>query len=963
MKQVLFALLITLSILSVQAKSNGFSPMIAHLDIKDGLLNSFVTDITQDKHGFIWISTDAGLSRFDGENFKAFSEKNTPLCGNAINTLLYEPETDRLWIGTKKGLSVMDCATLGFETISLPEEYRNLNIYAMSRAKDKGIWIAGHYDVILHYRAGRFTAYTSKELPKLPMSFESITEGMDGNLYVGHSGYGLSIVNLKKKTVENYRSLPNDPKSLAGNKVKTVFIDRYRNIWVGTDKGLNLFNPTTKDFSRFTHDAVYVIDELSDGMIWIGTEAEGVSMIDIQNLTFSNPDKLHVMRIPVSTDAHGTASNSIRSIFQDSFGNIWIGNYGEGIDYISSIQPLFKVLPSLDKVAGSKEAVHSMYSDTDGNLWIGGKDYVACLKDGVARRRYQLSGNTSGHVVALARTGGYILASVQRQGIKRINIATGSVESLQTNTKYAECFYTASDGRVLAGAIDGLYEYKDGKLRKNERISSQINNLTVFGISVDKQHKLWIGTYGDGVYVFDKNGKLVSHLYSERGFASNAIKHIYRDSRGWMWIAGQDGLSMVKDTSRPTKYINYGYSSGLDDIHIRAITEDKSGNLWFSSNNELIKWDKKSHEVANYDYQNGLPQSNFIDRVAACDANGNVYFGSLKGVCSFNPDELQGHDEIIPISIVECQNVINPEEITFVYDSTHSEVKVPYDYNSVRITFSVPDISKSRLVEYSYKIEGIDNEWIMAGKEHSATLWNLAPGTYNFKVRVRFRNQEWNDANVASIKITVTPPLWLTWYAKLFYFLLFVGVAYGIIKYYQHRLLLKNALELERKKSIDEQHLNNERLRFYTNITHELRTPLTLILGPLEDLASDTGFPKNYQSKLKTIHESALRLLNLINQILEFRKTETQNRKLQVSYGNLSKVVTEIGLRYRELNRNRKVDIKLDIADDIADVYFDKDIIYTILNNLLSNAVKYTQEGEITLSLQRGGAMARNTTT
>jgi len=248
-------------------------------------------------------------------------------------------------------------------------------------------------------------------------------------------------------------------------------------------------------------------------------------------------------------------------------------------------------------------------------------------------------------------------------------------------------------------------------------------------------------------------------------------------------------------------------------------------------------------------------------------------------------------------------------------------------------------------------VEGLDNDWIMAGSKHEALLRNLPPGEYTFKVRAKLRNQEWSEDNISEMRITVTPPIWLTWYAKVFYLFAIMSVIYLLVHFYKHRLLLKNSLEMERRKSADEQQLNNERLRFYTNITHELRTPLTLILGPLEDLVADRQLPAAYRKRVETIHTSATRLLNLINQILEFRKTETQNRRLAVSKGQISSIVTEIGLRYKELNHNKKVTIDINIADNIPEIYFDSDVIHTILNNLLSNAVKYTPEGSINLNL------------
>lgn len=242
----------------------------------------------------------------------------------------------------------------------------------------------------------------------------------------------------------------------------------------------------------------------------------------------------------------------------------------------------------------------------------------------------------------------------------------------------------------------------------------------------------------------------------------------------------------------------------------------------------------------------------------------------------------------------------------------------------------------------------MENTWTNTLGESQITFRNISPGEYTFKVKARLRNQEWDDNHVATLKVYIHPPLWLTWYAKIFYILLVLLGIYSWFRFYKRKLLLESSLELEKKKSQNEQELNNERLRFYTNITHELRTPLTLILGPLEDLINDPKIPAFYGNKIKVIHSSALRLLNLINQILEFRKTETQNRKLTVAKGNLSSLVTETGLRYKELNRNEKVKFRINIAAKDAKIYFDTDVISTILNNLLSNAINIPQREKST---------------
>lgn len=427
------------------------------------------------------------------------------------------------------------------------------------------------------------------------------------------------------------------------------------------------------------------------------------------------------------------------------------------------------------------------------------------------------------------------------------------------------------------------------------------------------------------------------------------------DNQGGIWIATRNGIGYIKDTSHPGEFELYGYKQGLEDTFVRTIQEDASGNIWLSTNDGISRWNKQKQNFDNYDYRDGIPMGNFIEGSACRTEDGTLYFGSLNGVCYFNPENLITERQVAPVQIIECKGLDNQIESrsgeTLILAS-NGNIKLPYDRNSFRIYFSVPDYSQSQQVEYDYLMEGLENTWTNTLGENQVTFRNISPGEYTFKVKARLRNQEWDDTHIATITIHIYPPLWLTWYAKIFYILLILLCVFFWFRFYKRKLLLESSLELEKKKSQNEQELNNERLRFYTNITHELRTPLTLILGPLEDLVNDPHIPTFYSNKIKVIHSSAIRLLNLINQILEFRKTETQNRKLTVSKGNLGNLVTETGLRYKELNRNGKITFQINIDTRETKLYFDTDIISTILNNLLSNAIKYTPEGEIRLIMR-----------
>lgn len=273
-----------------------------------------------------------------------------------------------------------------------------------------------------------------------------------------------------------------------------------------------------------------------------------------------------------------------------------------------------------------------------------------------------------------------------------------------------------------------------------------------------------------------------------------------------------------------------------------------------------------------------------------------------------------------------------------------------YHQNTFQLFFNVLDYALSHKVEFAFQMHGLDAGWYFINQDKQVTFRNLKPGNYVFNLKTKLHNSEWTN-DITSMHIRIRPPLWLSWWAKAGYILLVIIIVFFIIKFYLNKLTIEHALLFEKKSRQQEHELNEEKLKFFTNITHELRTPMTLILGPLEDLISDKTIPPDRVIKLNSIHRVANRLLQLINQILEFRKTTNKNRKLRVLREDFAAYIRDTGLKYSELNHNKNVEFKISIPDRKIEMFFDPEVVTIILDNLLSNAFKYTQEGTIKLDV------------
>ena len=964
MKKLLLFLGLILQVLALTAST---SSIFKNLGLKEGLSNGFVNDMIIDGQGFIWAATESGLTRIAGTKCTIFKNNNSNIDNDGIVGLYYNKESNSIWILFKNGhIDVFDCKTQQF--IHFTQKIPKKSVADIKGAADGGIWIAYYDGTIQHYtpKNQKFSTISNKRLPNIKNGIRSITDDGNDHLYIGLRIEGLYVYNLRTQKTKYFRHNPNDPQSLPGDNVRSICIDHAKNIWVGTNLGLGLLDPFTGKFKVFKHiannpaslagDNIHQIIEMNDRTLWIASDIGGISVLDL-NL-YKNPLTEELKFSQITKENSGLSSNNNRRIIQDSFGNIWIANYSMGIDFIAKSAASINTLQYMGKAL---EEVTGLYCDHQGNLWIGRDNLMSLYQNGKLMQTWNfssyLSNSSSSIYVFEEDKKGNIWCGTSDNGVLKFNPHTHSftrINYAQNLDVHALC--ENAQGKMWVGTEAGIFSVENDKINKEQELNRQMgkNPTIIYSIKEDNYGQIWIGTLDRGVFVFSKQMKLIVHLTEKNLLATNSINHIIKDADGGIWMATMRGLAYVQNPLQPGAIKNYNERYGIKDSHIRAISQDKQGNIWVSMFSGIACLNIHKQRFYNYDYESGIPTSNFVEASAVTTPDGTIYFGSPGGICFFNPQQLTEPKAVSPIQIINCERVGKLSDqfaSRLISPNKEGIICLSHDDNTFKINFTIKDFSQEGNVEYSYMMKGLDDQWYETEGDNEVTFRNLKPGDYTFIIRAKLKNQDWEDASTAEMKVVVNPPLWLTWWAKLCYVLLIMGILGYFFRSYQKQLLLRNSLVQEKWESKKRQQVNEERLRFFTNITHELRTPLTLILGPLEDLMEDKEIAERAHHKIGCIHASAERLLNLINDILEFRKTQTQNRKLTVAKANLGAFVREIGVRFKDLNQNSRLNIRLNIKTGVPELYFDSEVINTVINNLMSNAIKYTPEGSITLSL------------
>jgi len=821
-RSLILSLLLAVQLFAAHAQKQDLKS--EQIGINEGLSQSTVRCIFQDKKGFMWFGTKDGLNRYDGYKFIVL--KKNPQIQNSLSSN---------------------------------------DIKAITDDQEGNLWIATWEGGLNHYnpKLDRFTHYQQNNSGNSISSnfIEAICRDQNDHIWIGTADNGLDLLDQKTNKFIHYKNQPGNTQSLTGNSVSAVFEDSRKNIWVGTTSGLNLLNRQTGTFKRYVHEKrnpasisdnnVKFIFEDGRHFIWIGTYAGGLNRLDPatgqfkiytrensaistnslltmgqdirQNLwigtengglnIFDPVKEKFIQYTHNDNNATSISSNTINAIVKDLKGNIWIGTLNGGINLIKRDADNFahyKHEPNKNSL--SNNIVNCFYEDSKQNLWIGtdggGLDLFNRKQGYFTNLKHAPAGLSSDYVLSVTEDAhGLIWAGTWGAGISVYNPATKKFRYYRhnpdapgsLNSDYAFYIFKDSKQRIWIGNYGGgldLYDDKTDSFKHythNDADPYSISNNNILSINEDHNGNILVCTDGAGLAILNpETGKFT--IYKSRGtknsLSNNSVSSVYEDSDYNLWVGTNDGLNKLNRSNNTI--IKYYNTTGLPSNLVTSITGDRNHNLWIATTRGLSRLNLKTGRFKNYTIADGL-QSNEFKSAKYFSHTGQIYLGGVNGFNEFYPDHITSIAFNPPLLFTGFQ-IFNREVPVAQGDDSTSPLKnsivysdhitLSYKQSVITVDFASLNYVNKDKKQYSYILQGFDKQWHNLGLKNSVTYTNLDPGSYTLKVK-GLNNEGVYSKNVATLDITVTPPFWKTWW---FYTCIIASVAGLIVLVFYQRV-------------------------------------------------------------------------------------------------------------------------------------------------------------------------------
>lgn len=961
------------------------------LSVKDGLLSNSVNAITKDHIGLMWFGTADGLNKFDGTNFTVFRHIPGDSASLRVNDILalHEDKNHNMWVGTSGGgLSRYDHRKGTFVHYPLngttPELPANAVIRDICSDHKGQVWIAQYehlfvLDPATHHITRRVLARDAagREVSTILLC---VMEDSRHRIWAGTT-QGIYVCDGTSSDFRGFTHSNTDAFSLPGNDVRAVTEDSDGRIWIATGAGLCTFREDGSGFTRYPglHGSSNVLssNEINsikcdkDGQLWVGT-AEGLDILNTRTLQVSN-------YAPEDGNIHSLTSRSISNIYIDRQGIYWLGTLRGGVNKYDKNLNLFdlKLNTAFQENRRVASVVSAFAENSNGNVFVGtdggGLFEFNRRNNQISPVPIQLPGKNGRalSILAMHRTKeNELYIGTYTQGLVVLNTDTRAMRQFTKAPGYPGgndifCIKEDSRGNIWVGTNgQGIDVYRKQQVvtryTPTPRAGAADEQLLPFNgfirtIEEDKDGNIWIGSHGGGIAMLNTaSQKWTIYTQTNSRLPSDKIQVLLCDRRGDMWVGTYgEGLSLFDKKTK--QFITFSEKDGLQNTTIYQIVEDRNGLLWLSTNTGISSFDAPARRFRNYTHHNGLQNTNFVHTAGMQLADGELIFGGLQGFNHFHPAELTINRNVPTVVLTELRVankvVVAGEDAPLQEDiSIAGAIRLAYKQN-FSLSFVALNYTIPRQNSYAYKLEGFDKDWNYTGAANTASYTNLDPGEYTFHVKACNNDGVWSTKDT-TIKISVRPPFWRTTYAYLLYFLL----AAGLLLYSRYRSIArirkKFLLEQEQQEIKRMQELDRMKMKFLTNLSHDFRTPISLIMGPVEQLIASEKTDMRLD-KLYMVKRNARRLLNLVNQLLDFKKMEEHELQLQLSSGDMVLFIKEVTDSFQDFAERKRIHFHFTPGMPSLPVQFDQDKMERILFNLLSNAFKFTLEGgSVTVALQ-----------
>lgn len=932
-----------------------------NLSIRNGLSQNTVNAILQDRKGFMWLGTKDGLNRYDGLSFRKFKHDaaNPRSIGNSFITSLYEDFNGNIWVGTDAGVYIYYPEKEAFEEFdcqSLEKTRIERSVSMIAGDKQGRVWIAVEAQGMFCYDT-RQKLLRNYPLSEISSNIKCFTFDSGGTLWLGFYGDGLYYSKDNLATVHPYGSPEDGKREFEGGVITKIVQGNYNCLYIGSVKeGVSELNLTSGQVRNLlaideSGESIFCRDLLpySDNELWIGTES-GIYIYNLRTAQF-----IH-LRASLY-DSYSLSDNAIYALYKDREEGLWIGSYFGGVDYYPRQYTYFaKYYPKNIANSLHGKRVREFCRADDGTLWIGTED-GGLNHFNPKTKEFHFFEPSAGftNIHGLCMDGSHLWVGTFSKGLRVIDTRTGVIlrtyteghtsHSLNDNSIFSIC--RTSAGEIYLGTLFGLLRYN--RTQDNFDRIPELNGKFVYDIKEDSYGNLWLATYANGAYCYDVSARrwknYVFDAEDEKSLPYDKVLSVFEDSYRQIWLTTQGGGFCLFHPDTET-FTRYGLKDGLPNDVVYQIVEDDDRFLWLTTNNGLVRFDPKTMEMKVFSTANGLPTNQFNYRSGFKDEAGNIYLGSINGFVAFDPRTFAENRQVPAVAITDFL-LFNKEVPVGETDSplkssiTFSDkVVLTADQNSFSFRIAALSYQAPRMNKLMYKLEGFDEGWLTIGESPLVTYSNLGYGDYVFKVKASNSDGVWNEQET-SLHLSILPPFYLSGWAYCFYVLFFMGCLVCVIFYFKRRNYRKQHRQMEMLEQEKEREVYHAKIDFFTNVAHEIRTPLTLIKGPLENIILKKEVDSETKEDLYIMKQNTERLLNLTNQLLDFRKTETRGFRLNFTECDVVAVLRETYLRFTSLAKQKGLDFILELPQECFMADVNQEALTKIISNLLNNGVKY----------------------